>query len=124
MHGAVLRPDPIIKALFGAFCRGVSRRELVQAAASKIREAGALYACVSIYMLRGDKLELEAAAGRPVEMAPHAAGRAVKSGMTVMIRLHEHDLGTIAVESDVQDGFGEPEVQAVREVADALAVLL
>jgi len=51
-------------------------------------------------------------------------GEAAKSDLVVMIRLHEQILGEIAIDSDIPDAFGEAEESAVREVADALAVLL
>ena len=124
MSSTVLRPDPIIKALHGAFCRDVSRQELLQTAATGIRDAGAPYAGVYMYMVRGDSLELEAFAGHPTEVTSVPVGQAVKSDLVVMIRLHKEILGEIAIESDLPDAFGEAEEDAVRQVADALAVLL
>ncbi len=47
-----------------------------------------------------------------------------RSELVVLIRRHEEILGQIDIDSDVLDGFDEPEVAAVREVADALAALL
>jgi len=124
MARTVLRPDPIIKALHGAFCRDVSRQELLQVAATRIQEVGAPYAGVYMYAVRGGSLELEASAGHPRDITSVPVGQAVKSDLVVMIRLHEQILGEIAIDSDIPDAFGEAEESAVREVADALAVLL
>lgn len=124
MASTVLRPDPVIKALHGAFCRNVSRQELLQVAATRIQEVGAPYAGVYLYAIRGHDLELEASAGHPTEITSVPVGEVVKSDLVVMIRLHDEVLGEIAIESDVPDAFGEAEESAVREIADALAVLL
>jgi len=47
-----------------------------------------------------------------------------KSELVVLIRRGDHILGQIDIDSDVQAGFGEREQAVVKEVADALAVLL
>ena len=47
-----------------------------------------------------------------------------KSELVVLIRRHQEILGQIDVDSDVPQGFSQAEESAVREVADALAVLL
>lgn len=124
MAHTVLRPAPVIKALHGAFCRNVSRQELLQVAANRIQEVGAPYAGVYLYAVRGNNLELEASAGHPTEITSVPVREVVKSDLVVMIRLHEEVLGEIAIEGDVPDAFGEAEESAVREIADALAVLL
>ena len=124
MAEAVLRPDSVIKALHGAFCRNASRKELLQVAATRIHEAGAPYVDVYLYAVRGDKLELEASAGRPTEVTSVPVRDVVKADLTVMVCLHEEVLGEIAIASDIPDAFGEAEESAVREIADALAVLL
>jgi len=124
MHETVLRPDPIIKAVHGAFCRGVSRVELLETAATKILEVDARYAGVYMYVVRGSELALEVAVGRPATVSSVPAGRPIESDLSVTIRLHEHILGAIAIEGEVPGGFGEAEEHAVHEVADALAVLL
>jgi putative methionine-R-sulfoxide reductase with GAF domain len=77
-----------------------------------------------MYAVRGNSLELEASAGHPTDITSVPVGQVVKSDLVVMIRLHEDILGEIAIESGLPDAFGETEESAVREVADALAVLL
>ncbi len=101
----------------------------------------------------GDMLKLEAFDGRPTDfteipVGQGVCGRAVakktdlnvpdvcaaeeylecsvdtRSELVVLIRRHEEILGQIDIDSDVLDGFDEPEVGAVRVVADALAALL
>src|SRR5439155_1622534 len=47
-----------------------------------------------------------------------------KSELAVLIRRGETTLGQLAVDSDVQAGFSEAHHTAVKQVADALAVLL
>jgi GAF domain-containing protein len=47
-----------------------------------------------------------------------------RSELVVLIRRHDEILGQIDIDSDVPDGFDEPEVVAVKAVADALAALL
>lgn len=153
MAEPVLKSEPIVKVLHGAFCRDTSRQEILQLAATRIREAGSPYTGVYMYMLHGDTLELEAFDGRPTEhtiipVGKGICGRAVaqqrdlnvpdvnadgdylacsietKSELVVLIRRHEEILGQIDVDSDVVDGFNDAEEQATREVADALAALL
>jgi GAF domain-containing protein len=104
-------------------------------------------------MLQGDRLALEAFDGRPTEhveipVGRGICGRAVKerrdinvadvtraedylacsietrSELVVLIRRHDEILGQIDVDSDVPHGFDQEEETQVREVADALAVLL
>jgi len=62
----VLVPEPIVKKLHGAFCRGASKGELLGIAASQIRAAGPPYTSVYMYMLdeTGNALRLEAYDGR------------------------------------------------------------
>jgi len=47
-----------------------------------------------------------------------------KSELVVLIRRGDHILGQLDIDSDVPDGFGEREHADVKEIADALAVLL
>src|SRR5436190_22113478 len=47
-----------------------------------------------------------------------------KSELVVLIRRGDQILGQIDIDSDVPNGFGEREHAEVKEVADALAVLL
>lgn len=150
---AVLKADSIVKALHGAFCHDTSRQDLLQMAATRIHETGPPYTGVYMYMLHGDKLELEAFDGRPTEhtsipVGKGICGRAVaeqqdlnvsdvnadgdylacsietKAELVVLIRRHDEILGQIDVDSDVLNGFTEAEERATREIADALAALL
>jgi len=149
----VLRSEPIVAALRGAFARGEGRHGLLQLAADRIRSAGAPYTSVYLYMLHGDLLELEAWSGRETEhtripVGTGVCGRAVATGedqnvgdvraaqhylacnlftrseLVVLIRLGETILGQIDVDSDEPDPFTPGEEAEVRKVADALAVLL
>jgi len=149
----VLKPEPIVRALQGAFCRDASRQELLRLVATAMHEAGSPYTGVYLYMVHGDMLELEAFEGRPTEhrsipVGVGICGKAVaemrdlnvpdvsqaagylacsvetKSELVVLIRRHQEILGQIDIDSDVPQGFSQAEESAVREVADALAVLL
>jgi GAF domain-containing protein len=149
----VLRPEPIVRALQGAFCRDASRQELLELVATKMRAAGPPYTGVYLYMLHGDTLVLEASDGRPTEhteipVGEGMCGKAVaerrdlnipdvsqaegylacsietKSELVVLIHRHDEILGQIDIDSDMHDPFNEAEQQAVTEVADALASLL
>ncbi len=153
MADAVLKSEPIVKALHAAFCRDVPRHELLQLAATRVREAGSPYTGVYMYMLQGDQLELEAFDGRATDHTTIPVGRGVcgravaemrdlnvpnvrtdadylacsietQSELVVLIRRHDEILGQIDVDSDVPDGFDASELQAVKDVADALAALL
>ncbi len=74
---AVLRAEPIVKKLHAAFCRDVSRQDLLQLAASEIRKVGAPYASVYMFMLddTGQTLILEAFDGRETEHVRIPIGR-------------------------------------------------
>ena len=153
MPDTVLNPEPIVKALHGAFCRDASRQELLDLVATRMRAAGSPYTGVYLYMLHGDLLKLEAFDGRPTEhteipVGVGICGQAVaemrdvnvpdvseadgylacsietKSELVVLIRRHDEILGQIDIDSDAVNGFDAAEEAAVREVADALATLL
>lgn len=153
MPGPVLNPEPIVKALHAAFCRDAPRQELLQLVATRMRAAGSPYTGVYLYMLHGDMLKLEAFDGRPTDhteipVGTGICGQAVaevrdlnipdvgkadgylacsietKSELVVLIRRNEEILGQIDIDSDTLDGFDAAEEAAVREVADAIAVLL
>jgi GAF domain-containing protein len=108
---------------------------------------------VYAYMLHGGTLVLEAHAGRDTEhtripVGTGVCGTAVASGqdqnvpdvaaignylacnldtkaeLVVLIRRGDAILGQLDIDSDVPAGFGDREHAAVKEVADALAVLL
>jgi GAF domain-containing protein len=150
---AVLKPEPIVAALRGAFTRDVGRLGLLQLAAERIRSAGEPYTSVYMYMLHGDELVLETHSGRDTDHARIPVGKGVcgtavatgtdqnvpdvrarenyiacntwtRSELVVLIRRGTTILGQIDVDSDAIDPFDAEEQAAVRQVADALAVLL
>jgi len=149
----VLKPDPIVAALRGAFTREVDREAMLRLAAERIQATGSPYTSVYMYMLHGDELVLEAFAGRDTEHARIAVGHGVcgtavatasdqnvpdvrarenyiacnvwtRSELVVLIRRGSMILGQIDVDSDAPDPFTPEEQSAVKQVADALAVLL
>lgn len=149
----VLQADRIVAALRGAFARDAGRRTLLQLAADHIQSAGPPYTSVYLYMLRDEVLELEAYAGRETEHIRIAVGHGVcgsavargedqnvgdvsavqnyiacntftRSELVVLIRRGADILGQIDIDSDLPDPFSPEEEAAVRQVADALAVLL
>lgn len=153
MSGAVLDAERIVAALRGAFTHEAGRRGLLQLAADRIREAGPPYTSVYLYMLHGADLELEAFSGRVTDHTRIAVGTGVcgtavatgmdqnigdvravgnylacnletRSELVVLIRRGATILGQIDIDSDVPDPFTPAEEAAVRQVADALAVLL
>jgi GAF domain-containing protein len=150
---AVLDAGRVVAALRGAFAREVSREELLRTAAEKIRAAGTPYTSVYLYMLHGDQLVLEAYSGRTTDhtripVGVGVCGTAVASGkdqnvpdvravdnylacntwtrseLVVLIRRGSTILGQVDVDSDAPDPFTPDEEAAVRQVADALAILL
>ena len=137
----------------GAFAREESRSALLGIAAERMRAAGPPYTSVYLDMLHGDELVLEAYAGRETEhtripVGVGVCGTAVASGqdqnvpdvssisnylacnvwtrseLVVLIRRGNTILGQIDIDSDVPAGFPPEEEAAVRQVAEALAVLL
>jgi len=143
----------VVRALRAVHLRDRPRAELLREACERIRAWGAPFTSVYAYMLHGDALVLEAYAGRDTEHTRIAVGVGVcgtavaegqdqnvadvgavgnylacnlytKSELVVLIRRGGTILGQIDVDSDVPAGFGDLEHQAVKEVADALAVLL
>ena len=150
---AVLDSDRIVAALRGAFAREEGRQTLLRIAAEKIRAAGPPYTSVYLYMLHGNELVLEAHAGRDTDhtripVGVGVCGTAVASGkdqnvpdvravdnylacntwtrseLVVLIRRGGLILGQIDIDSDVPDPFTAEEEAAVKQVADALAILL
>lgn len=149
----VLDSSRVVAALRGAFAREESRSALLGIAAERMRAAGPPYTSVYLYMLHGNELVLEAYAGRETEhtripVGVGVCGTAVASGqdqnvpdvssvsnylacnvwtrseLVVLIRRGNTILGQIDIDSDVPAGFPPEEEAAVREVAEALAVLL
>jgi GAF domain-containing protein len=150
---AALKPEPVVAALRGAFTRDVGRQGLLQLAAERIRAAGEPYTSVYMYMLHGDELVLEAHSGRDTDHTRIPVGKGVcgtavatgtdqnvpdvrarenyiacntwtRSELVVLIRRGATILGQVDVDSDAPDPFDAEEQAAVRQVADALAVLL
>jgi L-methionine (R)-S-oxide reductase len=153
MSPAILDADKVVAALRGAFARDTGRQALLQTAADRIRAAGAPYTSVYLYMLHDDELRLEAYSGRETEhtripVGTGVCGTAVATGqdqnigdvrglgnylacnletrseLVVLIRRGTAIIGQIDIDSDVPDPFTTAEQEAVRAVADALAVLL
>lgn len=149
----VLESDRIVAALRGAFARNVQRSELLRLAAERIQAAGPPYTSVYLYMLHGEELVLEAFAGRETEhtripVGIGVCGTAVASGqdqnvpdvravgnylacnawtrseLVVLIRRGKLILGQIDIDSDEPNPFTPAEEAAVRQVADALGILL
>ncbi len=149
----ILDSSKVVAALRGAFAREEGREALLRTAAEKIRAAGPPYTSVYLYMLHDQELVLEAFAGRETEhtripVGTGVCGTAVASGqdqnvrdvravehylpcnawtrseLVVLIRRGPLVLGQIDIDSDVSDPFTPDEEAAVRQVADALAVLL
>jgi L-methionine (R)-S-oxide reductase len=149
----VLDSDRIVAALRGAFAREEGRQGLLRIAAEKIRAAGPPYTSVYLYMLHGNQLVLESHAGRDTDHTRIPVGvgvcgtavamgkdqnvpdvRAVenylacnswtRSELVVLIRRGSLILGQIDIDSDVPDPFTPEEEAAVKQVADALAILL
>lgn len=146
-------PRGLVRALRASQLHDASRLELLTMACERIRAWGGPYTSVYAYMLHGDELVLEAHAGRETDHTRIAVGKGVcgtavarkedqnvpdvgaignylacnldtKSELVVLIRRGDHILGQIDIDSDIPSGFGEQEHQDVKEVADALAVLV
>jgi putative methionine-R-sulfoxide reductase with GAF domain len=143
----------IVRALRAAHLHDIGRRGLLQMACDRLRARGTPFTSVYAYMLHGDALELEAHAGRDTEHTRIPVGTGVcgtavatqqdqnvpdvaaignylacnaftKAELVVLIRRGDHILGQIDIDSDVPAGFGDKEYAEVKEIADALAVLL
>lgn len=149
----VSEASKIVRALRAAHLHDIGRRGLLQMACDRLRALEAPYTSVYAYMLHGTELLLEAHAGRDTEhtrirVGVGVCGTAVaakedqnvpdvsaagnylacnaftKSELVVLIRRGDHIMGQIDIDSDVPAGFGEKEYADVKEIADALAVLL
>jgi GAF domain-containing protein len=143
----------VVRALRAAHLHDEGPGALLRMACERIRAWGAPYTSVYAYMLHGSELVLEAYAGRETEHTRIPVGTGVcgtavaekrdqnvgdvgaignylacnlftKSELVVLIRRGDHILGQIDIDSDVPNGFGDREHADVKEVADALAVLL
>lgn len=151
--GIVSEATKVVRALRAAHLHDEDRQALLRMACERIRAWGPPYTSVYAYMLHGTVLELEAHAGRDTDHTCIPVGKGVcgtavaarqdqnvpdvnaignylacntftKSELVVLIRRGDHILGQIDIDSDVPNGFGEREHADVKEVADALAVLL
>ena len=149
----MLATSPIVRALRAAHLHEASRADILQLACDRLRGLGAPFTSVYAYMLHDSELVLEAFSGRETEHTRIPVGRGVcgtavvtgedqnvpdvaaignylacnletKSELVVLIRRGQTTLGQLDIDSDVPAGFTEPHHRAVREVADALAVLL
>jgi GAF domain-containing protein len=149
----VLDGEKVVAALRGAFAREEGREALLRLAAEKIRAAGPPYTSAYLYMLHGDELVLEAFSGRETDHTRIPVGvgvcgtavaskqdqnvpdvRAVenylacnawtRSELVVLIRRGNLILGQIDIDSDLPNPFTAEETAAVKQVADALAILL
>ena len=150
---ALSEATKVVRALRAAHLHDEGRQALLEMACERIQSWGQPYTSVYVYMLHGNELELEAHAGRETEHTRIPVGTGVcgtavaekrdqnvpdvssvgnylacnlftKSELVVLIRRGDHILGQIDIDSDVPNGFGEREYAEVKEVADALAVLL
>jgi putative methionine-R-sulfoxide reductase with GAF domain len=149
----MLATSPIVRALRAAHLHDASRVELLQLACDRLRGWGAPFTSVYAYMLHHDELVLEAFSGRETEHTRIRVGQGVcgtavatgedqnvadvsaignylacnletKAELVVLIRRGAATLGQLDIDSDVPSGFSEAHHRAVKEVADALAVLL
>ena len=151
--GSVSEATKVVRALRAAHLHDEGRKALLQMTCERIQSWGPPFTSVYAYMLHGNDLELEAYAGRETEHTRIPVGKGVcgtavaeqrdqnvadvsvignylacnvftKSELVVPIRRGDHILGQIDIDSDVPNGFGEREHAEVKEIADALAVLL
>ena len=143
----------VVRALRAAHLHDAGRQALLQMTCERIRAWGPPYTSVYAYMLHDNELVLEAHAGRDTDHTRIPVGKGVcgtavaeqrdqnvadvtaignylacnvftRSELVVLIRRGDHILGQIDIDSDVPNGFGEREHADIKEVADALAVLL
>lgn len=151
--GTVSETAKVVRALRAAHLHDEGRQALLKMACDRIRSWGPPYTSVYAYMLHGNELELEAHSGRDTDHTRIPVGKGVcgtavatkqdqnvpdvdavgnylacntftKSELVVLIRRGDHILGQLDIDSDVPGGFGEREHADVKEIADALAVLL
>ena len=149
----MLATSPIVRALRAAHLHDASRAELLRLACDRLRGLGAPFTSVYAYMLHDGELVLEAFSGRETEHTRIPVGQGVcgtavatgedqnvpdvaaignylacnletKSELVVLIRRGQATLGQLDIDSDVPAGFTESHHRAVKEIADALAVLL
>ena len=143
----------LVRALRAAHLHDAPRDKLLALACERIRAWGSPFTSVYAYMLHGDTLVLEAYAGRETEHTRIPVGKGVcgtavatgedqnvpdvsavgnylacnletRSELVVLIRRGATILGQLDIDSDVPAGFTDARQGAVKQVADALAVLL
>jgi len=143
----------LVRVLRAAHLHDTPREQLLTLACERVRAWGPPFTSVYAYMLHGDELVLEAYAGRETEHTRIPVGKGVcgtavatgedqnvpdvaavgdylacnletRSELVVLIRRGATILGQLDVDSDVPAGFSDARHAAVKQVADALAVLL
>jgi L-methionine (R)-S-oxide reductase len=146
-------PTAVVRTLRAAHLHDQPSARLLALACERIRGWGNPFTSVYAYLLEGDGLTLAAYAGRATEhtripVGTGVCGTAVATGrdqnvpdvtradnyvacnaetrseLVVLIRRGAAILGQLDVDSDVPAGFSESHHAALRQVADALAVLL
>ena len=142
-----------MRALRAAHLHDAPREHLLQLSCQRLCAWGAPFTSVYAYMLQGGELVLEAFAGRATDhvripVGTGVCGTAIATGqdqvvpdvtaignylacnadtrseLVVLIRRGSAILGQLDVDSDVPAGFTPAHHAAVKQVADALAVLL
>jgi L-methionine (R)-S-oxide reductase len=142
-----------VRALRAAHLHDAPRQQMLQLACQRLSAWGSPFTSVYAYMLRGQDLILEAYAGRATEhvripVGTGVCGTAIATGqdqvipdvtaidnylacntdtrseLVVLIKRGPAILGQLDVDSDVPAGFSPTHHAAVKQVADALAVLL
>ena len=146
-------PASIVRALRAAHLHDQPPAKLLSLACERVRAWGAPFTSVYAYMVDGPGLTLAAHAGRAtahtrIPVGTGVCGTAVATGrdqnipdvsraenylacnaetrseLVVLIRRGTTILGQLDVDSDVAAGFSDVHHAALRQVADALAVLL
>jgi len=142
-----------VRALRAAHLHEAPRSELLSLACERIHDWGTPFTSVYAYMLHGAELVLEAFVGREtahtrIPVGKGVCGTAVATGedqvvadvsavanylacnaetrseLVVLIKRGAAILGQLDVDGDVPAGFTPAHHAAVKQVADALAVLL
>lgn len=142
-----------MRALRAAHLHDAPRPQLLALACQRIRNWGTPFTSVYAYLLQGSELVLEAFSGRGtphtrIPVGTGVCGTAVATGedqvvpdvaaagnylacnsetqseLVVLIRRGASILGQLDVDSDTRAGFTPAHHAAVKQIADALAVLL
>jgi L-methionine (R)-S-oxide reductase len=144
---------PVLRALRAAHLHDQPAQTLLSLACERVQAWGPPFTSVYAYLLDDAGLALAAYAGRATDHTRIAVGAGVcgtavatgrdqnvpdvsraenylacnaetRSELVVLIRRGDTILGQLDVDSDVPAGFSEAHHAALRQVADALAVLL